>query len=317
MAKKILAKKIWAKKIFWSGFSRSGFSSALSWPGLSASLRPWSALSWSTFFNTTDSQARWWQAWAATLSSWRSEVDEIVEAADSSLAGAEPALDLGNLPTSSVIALVGLAFEARIAAGPGVLVVCRGGERCAAELLPIAVRGGCRSIISFGVAGGLSPDLEPGDCIVASTIIDYPALRPTDPLWSDKLLQMIPDARHGPIMGANAVVADPADKRRLHAMTGAMAVDMESHLVARLAASHGLSFAAVRVVIDPADRAVPPAALLAMAADGGTDMSSMVWEILARPSQLAALLRIAADAYAARAALVRLRRALGPDFRCG
>ena len=306
-----------SKKIFRDGFSRSAFSSAFSWPGVSASLRPWSALSWHTFFNTTDSQLRRWQAWAAILSSWRSEVDEIVEATESSHSAAGPALDLGDLPTSSVIALVGLAFEARIAAGPGVLVICRGGERCAAELLPIAVRGGCRSIISFGVAGGLSPDLDPGDCIVASTIIDYPTLRPTDPLWSDKLLQMIPDARHGPIIGANAVVADPADKRKLHATTGAMAVDMESHLVARLADSHGLSFAAVRVVIDPADRALPPAALLAMAPDGGTDVSSMIWEILARPSQLTALLRIAADAYAARAALVRLRRALGPDFRCG
>lgn len=317
-----------SKKMHWSGWSRS----ALSWSAFSSSARSWSALSWSgrswsghsrsafswpTLFNTTDSQLRWWQAWAATLNYWRSAVEEIAAATGSSTEAAGSALELADLSSSSVVALVGLAFEARIAAGPGVLVICRGGEHCAAELLPIAVRNGCRSIISFGVAGGLSPDLEPGDCIVASAVIDYPALRPTDPLWSGKLLRMIPSARHGPIMGVNAVVADPADKRRLHSATGAMAVDMESHLVARLAACHGLSFAAVRVVIDPADRAVPPAALLAMASDGGTDMSSMIWEILARPSQLAALLRIAADAYAARAALVRLRRALGPDFRCG
>ena len=251
------------------------------------------------------------------MSAWSGEVDEIADPGAASVGAAEPALELGKLPARSVIALVGLAFEARIAAGPGVLVICRGGERRAAELLPVAVRGGCRSIISFGVAGGLSPDLDPGDCIVASAIIDYPALRHTDPLWSGKLLEMLPSARHGPILGVNAVIADPADKRKIHAATGAVAVDMESHLVARLAASHGLSFAAVRVVVDPADRAVPPAALLAMAPDGGADVSSMIREILTRPSQLTALLRVAADAYAARAALVRLRRALGPDFRCG
>ncbi|MGB8632540.1 MAG: hypothetical protein WCD69_24725 [Xanthobacteraceae bacterium] len=57
---------------------------------------------------------------------------------------------------------------------------------------------------------------------------------------------------------------------------------------------------------------LPP--LLAMAPGGSTDISSMVWEILARPSQLPLLLRLAADAYAARTALVRLRRALGPAF---
>ena len=39
-------------------------------------------------------------------------------------------------------------------------------------------------------------------------------------------------------MGVNAVVSDPADKRKLHAFTRAVAVDMESHLVARLAAAH-------------------------------------------------------------------------------
>jgi hypothetical protein len=142
-----------------------------------------------------------------------------------SLPDPDCALDLNDLSQRSVIALVGLAFEARIAAGPGVLVVCRGRET--ADLLRLAIGVGCRSIISFGVGGRLAPDLLPG-CVVASAIIDYPAVRPTDPLWSRKLAEMIPDARHGPIMGVNAVVSDPADKRKLHAFTRAVAVDMES-----------------------------------------------------------------------------------------
>jgi adenosylhomocysteine nucleosidase len=184
-------------------------------------------------------------------------------------------------------------------------------------LVQIARRAGCRSIISFGVAGGLASDLAPGDCVVASAIIDYSTWRPTDPLWSRKLTELIPNVRHGAIVGVNAVVSNPADKQKLHALTGAVAVDMESHLVARLAASYDLAFAAVRVVVDPAHRAVPPAALLAMAPGGNTDMSSMLWELLARPSQLSPLLRLAADVYVARAALVRLRRALGPGFSWG
>jgi adenosylhomocysteine nucleosidase len=115
-------------------------------------------------------------------------------------------------------------------------------------------------------------------------------------------------------MRVNAVFSNPADKQKLHALTGAVAVDLESHLVARLAASHGLAFAAaVRVVIDPADRTVPPAALLTMAPGGSTDISSMLWDtILARPSQLSLLLRLAADAYAARTALVLTVRARAP-----
>jgi hopanoid-associated phosphorylase len=215
---------------------------------------------------------------------------------------------------SSVVVLVGLAFEARIARGPGVLVVCRAPEREMSRTLQAALRGGCRSIISFGVAGGLSADLQPGDCVVASGIADASTLWPADPLWSRTLLEAVPGARHGVIVGADSVVADPSAKRDLHAQTGAVAVDMESHLVARLAAAHGLSFATLRVVIDPADRAVPPAAQMAMRRDGGTDLTSFMRELMVRPSQVMALLRIASDAYAARCTLLRLRRTLGPAF---
>jgi adenosylhomocysteine nucleosidase len=205
----------------------------------------------------------WRDAWREAWSSSDIDMDRGGAASVRSLSDPDSAFDLHDLSRRSVIALVGLTFEARIAAGPGVLVVCRGRET--ADLLRLAIGAGCRSIISFGVAGGLAPDLIPGDCVVASAIIDYPAVRPTDPLWSRKLAEMIPDVRHGPIMGVNAVVSDPSDKHKLHAFTRAVAVDMESHLVARLADSHGLAFAAVRVIIDPAHRAVPPAALLAMA----------------------------------------------------
>jgi hypothetical protein len=51
-----------------------------------------------------------------------------------------------------------------------------------------------------------------------------------------------------------------------------------------------------------------------MAPGGSTDVSAILREILARPSQVSPLMRFAADALAARVALVRLRRALGPSF---
>jgi adenosylhomocysteine nucleosidase len=275
-----------------------------------------SKISWSwPAFLTASPESGWHHAWTGAWSgawsgTWTGAHDDTLTEAGEGAA----VVGLSGLSERSVVALVGLAFEACIAAGPDALVICRGGGRETAELVGIALGAGCRSIISFGVAGGLAPDLVPGDCVVASAIIDHPTLRPTDPLWSRKLMEMIPHARHGPILGVNAVVSNPADKRRLHALTGAVAVDMESHLVARLAASHGLAFAAVRVVIDPAHRAVPAAALLAMAPSGTTDISSMLRDVFARPSQLSPLLRLAADAYVARTALVRLRRALGPGF---
>lgn len=213
-----------------------------------------------------------------------------------------------------VVALVGLAFEARIASGPGVVVVCRSAENDVAQSLKNAVKKGCRSIISFGVAGGLAPHLAPGDWIVASSVIDAQHTHPTDKVWSEKMLKMIPEARHAPIVGANAAVAHPDAKRQMHVDTGAAVVDMESHLVARFASSHGLSFAAVRVVIDPAHRVVPGAALSGMRPDGGTSIAAVMLDLIARPSQLPDLLRVTVDAFAARRALLRASRVLGPGF---
>jgi hopanoid-associated phosphorylase len=232
---------------------------------------------------------------------------------------ADPALSAGLgatlvPPDRFVIALVGLAFEARIASGPGVVVICRSRESDVAVSLGNAVKKGCRSIISFGVAGGLAPHLVPGDWIVASSVIDAQHTHPTDKVWSEKVLKTIAGATHAPIVGADAAVAHPDDKRRMHAETGAAVVDMESHLVARFASAHGLSFVAVRVVIDPAHRVVPGAALSGMRPDGGTSVTAVILDLIARPSQLPDLLRVTVDAYAARRALLRASRMLGPCF---
>ena len=214
----------------------------------------------------------------------------------------------------SVIAFVGLNFEARIAAGPGVHVVCR---EVAADLsapLSDAIKRGCRSIISFGIAGGLAPHLRPGDWIVASSIIDSGRHKPTDAEWSRKLLKTVPGAGFAPVAGVDAPVSDPAVKREWHSKTGAVAVDMESHIVARLAAAHDLAFAAVRVIVDPVHRSVPAAALAGMRPDGSTDPVAVLRALMAAPSEVMGLMRLAADAFLARSSLQRGRRLLGPGL---
>lgn len=221
-----------------------------------------------------------------------------------------------SIPTNDflLMAMVGLAFEARIAAGPGVLVVCRAACPDYPMLLRRAAESGCRCLLSFGVAGGLSPELRPGDCVVASSVMDARSLYWADPVWTDRLAEMAPGIRRGGIVGVDAVVQDPGAKRALGLKTGAIAVDMESHLVARAAREQGLAFAVVRVIIDPAERVVPDAALFPLKLRGGAYLTALVSELAARPSELFALLRIAVDSYAARASLLRIRRALGPQF---
>jgi hopanoid-associated phosphorylase len=214
-----------------------------------------------------------------------------------------------------VIAFVGMGFEAKIAAGPGVLVVCRDSRRNLANVIESAVRQGYRGVISFGIAGGLASNLRTGDWVVASAVLDSDAPLATDAEWSSSLVATIPGATYAPILGVDAPVAEAAMKRELHKTTGACAVDMESHVMGRLATAHGLVFAAARVIIDPAERTIPSAALLGMKPGGGANAGAVLRDLVARPSQLLSLVRIAVDAFAARAELLRVRRLLGPHFR--
>jgi len=217
----------------------------------------------------------------------------------------------------TVIAFVGMAFEAKIAAGPGVLVLTRHSRRELSMAAQHAAHLGCRGIISFGVAGGLAANLRPGDWVVASAIVESNTTRSTDAVWSGKLCDAIKGATFAPIMGVDAPVAESGHKRALHRTTGAAAVDMESHVVAKVAAEHGLAFAALRVIVDPADRTIPPAALLGMGSGIRADAAAVLREVIARPAQLSGLLRVSLDAYVARSEMLRVRQLLGPHFGLG
>ena len=217
-----------------------------------------------------------------------------------------------------IIAVTSLALEARIALGPGVSVICSQGPYLAAHL-ESAIKGGVLGIISFGIAGGLAPELVSGQWVAAAAIETAQQLFPTDGAWTRCLLERLPGAVHAAIVGLDAPVADPSDKRLLHAQTGAAAVDTESHIAARIAAAHRVPFVACRTIIDAADTPLPPAALIGLRPDGTADVVAVLRSVAQQPSQLPALVRTALDAAIARAALHRGRRMLGeglafPDF---
>jgi adenosylhomocysteine nucleosidase len=221
-------------------------------------------------------------------------------------------------PGGLLIIVVGLAFEARIAAGPGIQVICGGNGRNLAATLTAAIAearmlfGDCPGIVSFGVAGGLAPQLRPGTCVIGSAILSGSKRMPTNQKWSRQLLQTFPDAVSGMIMGVTAPVSDPRDKRALHLNTGAIAVDMESHVVATVGAAHGLPVAAMRVITDPAERALPASAVAAMRPNGTTNIGAMIRAMLMRPREIPALFQTAFDGLAARATLIRGRHLLAP-----
>ncbi len=216
-----------------------------------------------------------------------------------------------------VIAAVGLDFEAKLARTDSAAKVCCGRGSEMAVALATAIAPDCAGIISFGIAGGLDPNLRPGTVVIASSVIGVNGVRvglPTDEHWSQILLQSRPNLMHAPVLGVDQPVTEPEDKLGLFRQTGAAAVDMESHIAASVAVNHGLPFAVMRVVADPTGQRIPKAALCGMRPDGSLDPLAVLRALAQSPRELFAMPRVASNALIARVALTRARHALGRGF---
>jgi len=232
-------------------------------------------------------------------------------------AAARGDLLMNDPPQPFVVAACGLALEARLAAAPDVhAVVGAVDARQLEAALERELARGASGIISFGIAGGLAPDVVAGTWIVGRGVVTPARYRASDAAWTQRLLALLPGARTGDLAGSDVPIVDPAAKRALHVATSALAVDTESHVAAAVAALHGVPFAAFRVAADAADRRLPPAALVSLRPGGRVDVAGVLRSLAATPSQLPLLVRTATDARVAFAALLRGRRRLGPRLAC-
>ena len=219
--------------------------------------------------------------------------------------------------SDQIVAVTGLAKEARIAAGPGVRAIVSGGDaRRLSRALELELKRGARAVLSFGVAGGLAEGLSSGTWLVARAVVTSDRRWPCDARWGRILAERLPESVTADLLGVDAPVTGSAAKRVLHRATGAVAVDTESHIAAPIAAAHGLPFAALRVVVDSARRDLPPVAAVAVARDGKIRSTAVLGSLARAPGQLPSLLRTALDARAAFRALSRGRRLLGPAMAC-
>lgn len=211
----------------------------------------------------------------------------------------------------TILVATGLQREHRILAGPDVEVIVGGGDRVRLEATLDRLAPGMRGIISIGIGGALAPGLRPGDWVVADAVLVDGEKMPTDQAWANRLATCLTAASRGLLIGADAIVSEAPQKAVLHRTTGAVAVDMESHVAAHVARRHRLPFAVARVVSDAADRTLPPAALVGMRPDGGVDLPAVLRSLLGNPLQLPALIRTGLEAERAFRSLLGGYRRLG------
>ena len=201
----------------------------------------------------------------------------------------------------TLIVACGLKREARVIEGDGreVVAVAGGGDGARLEVeLDALTRTTPAILLSSGLAGALDPALAVGAIILDGDVSLVARLR-----------ACLPDAVIGRVRGSDHIVATTAGKQALR-FGGAIAVDMESHIAARVAARQGLPFAALRVISDTAEETLPPAALVGMRPDGGMALSAVLASLVCRPAQLPALMRTGRNAGIAFRVLRRAHDAL-------
>ena len=212
----------------------------------------------------------------------------------------------------SILAVVGMTREAKIL-GPEAAVLVGGGDGPAlAATLEAELSAGLAGVVSFGLCGALDPSVKVGDVVIGDAVADGGACFAADPDWTARIAAALPLARRGRFARADRPVASVAEKAALLQATGALAVDMESHVVARLAAAYGAPFVVVRGVSDGAGSALPHAAQVGLGPDGRPAVGAVLASLRANPWQIGALIRTALEAEDGFHALERARQALGP-----
>ncbi len=168
----------------------------------------------------------------------------------------------------------------------------------AAQLL---ITQGATQLISWGCAGALSVNLKSGDLVLADTLIDAEGetiavnadwYRQARLLLSKLACESGFALRCGDLLESKTLVSTSRDKQHLHQQTNAIALDMESITVAKVARQHALPFLAIRAIADPVTMDLPKAISHALNQQGDVEIGKLLRFLLTHPSELKGLITL-------------------------
>ncbi|MGE4351939.1 MAG: hypothetical protein AB7E52_07105 [Bdellovibrionales bacterium] len=203
--------------------------------------------------------------------------------------------------------LCGLKSEAKLADRiPSVLVGCSAADPARARVLVQQMLDeDVTRLISFGLCGGLSPDLVPGDLVLGSTVMGAAGAWESDEGWNQRFVELLPGTLSVPVWGSDHMATKASDKALIMKRTGCLAVDMESHLIGLAAERYAIPFTVVRAVSDGYETSLPPAARVPLLNDGGVDYRGVWQSVKKNPRQIPDLIRLGRGTSQAMASLRR------------
>ncbi len=165
-------------------------------------------------------------------------------------------------------------------------------DRAARQLIAM----GANRLISWGCAAALAPQLKPGDLVIPEQVLSEQQIAfNTDCQWSHHVRRLLPTTlciATGNLVESSHIVAGSIDKQRIHSQTGAVALDMESGAVLKVANQADLPSLVIRVIADPVTMDLPQAVVQAMNDQGKFELHKLLQFLLTHPWEIPALIKL-------------------------
>lgn len=156
---------------------------------------------------------------------------------------------------------------------------------------------GVTHLISWGCAAALDDSLKPGDLTLADTLIGSDKTRidlnsPWHRLTAAHLQSSDIDVHNGRLAESAQIVSTSKDKKQLQSKTGAIALDMESVAIAKVAQHKNLPFLAIRAIVDPVHMNLPGAVSHSLNDQGDVVLGKLLLFLLTHPVELPGLIKL-------------------------
>lgn len=153
------------------------------------------------------------------------------------------------------------------------------------------VEDGVDLLLSWGSAGGLDPELETGQLILPSKLVndsgeENPVSDQIDVQFINLMAKDTQTTLDSSLVSVETTLKTTEEKQALFNASGAAAVDMESESIASVAREKAVACAVVRVVLDGADRCLPKFVDGAVDEFGSVKVAPLIRSLLRHPKDL-------------------------------
>jgi nucleoside phosphorylase len=176
------------------------------------------------------------------------------------------------------------------------VIACSGaGPENATKASQLLIDKGAERLISWGCAAALKANLHPGDLLVPQTLLTerHEELTIASPWLNDVFDQLSSlNPFTGSLVESSFIVADSLDKKSIHQQTRAIAVDMESIAIVKIAIQNNLPVLVIRCIADPVTMNLPKAVSYALNDQGEVVLIKLLWFLLTHPNELPGLIKL-------------------------